>query len=386
MAKNIGRPPKLIRRLVRQIQQDWVSGKEPNARLPTESALAAQYGAGRTSVRAALAHLEKAQKVYRLASRGIFVSGHWKRTQRDYEGRQIALLYCKHRFTYPMFDDFWVKVSFGIHSCVYTFGMNLLLISQPESHFWDDERTVLKHLQPPSVAGICVFGPQTEVVFSALESVALPAVALDFDATGKGFDSFCFDNRSAGVTLARRVYGLGHRRVAVVHESEDKPEERRDPAWDERHAGFAAEWCGRSLPGVLPLPVLERADVWPQIEDRLARALKGTSQEPPTAVVLPVACEPGRLRAGRAEFGARIPRDLTVVGYDTLRVLGERGPETSMTGVAFDATDLGRKAAVRLLHMIHSGRSRSSKPTLTRRKGRYFAGDTHARAPKPGPR
>ncbi|THV29482.1 LacI family DNA-binding transcriptional regulator [Glycomyces paridis] len=157
---------------------------------------------------------------------------------------------------------------------------------------------------------VSVFSGLTAEQSERLYSRDIPLVLLDptgdpdHDAPSVGAS-----NWNGGLTAARHLIGLGHRRIAIVTGPGHLESSRA------RLDGFRA---GLDLAGVALDPALERhSDFMIEGGREHARALLRLDA-PPTAIF---ACNDGMALGvyhAAAELGFRIPEDLSVVGFDDL--------------------------------------------------------------------
>lgn len=160
------------------------------------------------------------------------------------------------------------------------------------------------------VGVVSVFSGLTVEQSDLLYSRDIPLVLLDptgdpdHDAPSVGAS-----NWNGGLTAARHLVGLGHRRIAVITGPDHMEASRA------RLDGFRA---GLELAGAALHPELERhGDFMIEGGREHARALLRLD-DPPTAVF---ACNDGTavgVYHAAAELGVRIPEDLSVVGFDDL--------------------------------------------------------------------
>jgi DNA-binding LacI/PurR family transcriptional regulator len=356
--------------LVEQIHREWILDRAP-ARLPPERVLAARYQVSRPTIAAALRLLEEQGRVLRLVGQGTFTTpdeGIW---WRPYAGKAVAVNFAQ--ANYILADPFCAAVLCGVAHILMQRGIGLLL--QTRDWRYARQAAPAAYFEAPNILGILLFGPPPPDVLAALKQLDRPLLALDYDATATGLSSFCLDDSGAGAVLARRLFKLGHRRIAAIFESPQKPVERQDPAWGERRRGFLGE-CQRL--GLSPPQevLLDNRGPSAAASQAIARLLRQPESQRPTAFFAPDRRFAQELLARAAEAGLEVPRDLTVVGC------GDRWERDGVTAVRFDGSELGFAAAARMLYLLtHPQYGHSySRPTAKRIKGRYISGTTHARA------
>jgi hypothetical protein len=345
MAKRIGRPPRVAVELTNRIRKDWVDGRDLWFRLPPDERLVDEYGVNPKTIRAALDELIKAGKIIRKPFVGCFVVHARARWWHTHAGKNIAVY-----FSNPagwMYERLSQNIIKGFIPLLVPINVNLVVSTQVFR--WTKSVLAAKtNFKTPDVLGIILIGRPRADVFAAIQNVGKPLLALDFDAAEKGIDSFVFDNFSAGALLAGRLFKLGHRRVAAIFESFEKPIESCDEAWRARREGFLAKWKALGAPAPQIFELLERGNL-PSVFPALREVLKKTKAERPTAVLLP--SDSGvDIRALAADCRLQIPQDLTVVGFGDV---GSNLPlKLQMTAVRFDGVELGNEALTHFLQRI----------------------------------
>lgn len=142
--------------------------------------------------------------------------------------------------------------------------------------------------------------------------------------------------------LVRYIYEQGHRRIAYIHGQENSQVTR------DRIASFFATM--KELGLEVPDEYVRSAD-YLEIEE----AAKQTKEllhlkNPPTCILYP---DDTSIIGGRnviMECGLRIPEDISIAGYDGIRISELLYPQT--TTIKQDAEQIGSEAAKRLIHLI----------------------------------
>jgi DNA-binding LacI/PurR family transcriptional regulator len=186
----------------------------------------------------------------------------------------------------------------------------------------------------------------------------LPLVFVDQDPE-PGFTSINVDDRRAAAEAARHVVELGHRRVALITGGGTDPDDD------------SGDWAVSRLRLRGWLDVLEPAGIRPQVlrrpldaPDAGAEAVRDLLAGPdrPTAVLcFSDALAAGVVRAAE-DAGLRVPRDLSVVGFDDTPLARRTRP--TLTTVRQDAAAKGRVAAAELADTV--ARHRAGQPQQVR--------------------
>ena len=196
-----------------------------------------------------------------------------------------------------------------------------------------------------------------------------------------GFEdrSVHLDNARGGALAAERLLGAGHRRLATLGGPSAYPEAR------DRARGFAEALAARGL----PLPgALARETDFGEEGGRAAMAALLDAGEPFTGVF----CHSDEIAIGALaacrERGLRVPEDLSLVGFDDLRVARHLTPPLDTVRQPLEAMGF---AAASLAHALATGRAdpargvvRAFVPSLVRRAS-VGPPPTAPRSPPPTP-
>jgi DNA-binding LacI/PurR family transcriptional regulator len=159
---------------------------------------------------------------------------------------------------------------------------------------------------------ICVFCALTESQRGQLESRAIPVVVLDpTGEPGHATPSVGAGNWTGGLTATRHLLGLGHRRIAAITGPSRVLSSRA------RLDGYRAAMDAAGTP-VDPRLICEgdfHAKDGLEYGRRLLRL-----PDPPTAIVTGNDLQALGVYQAAAEADQRIPRDLSVVGFDDLPI------------------------------------------------------------------
>jgi DNA-binding LacI/PurR family transcriptional regulator len=187
----------------------------------------------------------------------------------------------------------------------------------------------------------------------------LPVVMVDQEPT-EAFASVNVDDRGGARTAAQHLVDLGHRRVAVLTAAHTDAEGFVD---DPKAA--CAGWKHAARQRMLGyLDVLDRAGIVPVVhlqrentdEESLAaaRAVLGLPERPTAVLCFSDVLASGVVRAAE-EVGLRVPRDVSVVGFDDSPLAARLRP--ALTTVHQDVTGKGRAAAAALTLAMDAART-----------------------------
>lgn len=219
------------------------------------------------------------------------------------------------------------------------------------------EAANLQLLYEKRVEGILFFATRfTDAHRDALRKIAaeIPVVALDRVIEDSGIPCVLHDNAGGTRKLMRHLLSLGHRRIAFL----------RGPSYDETSREREEAWRSELAAAGIPAPEdLVRKGNWTlEGGKREGLALLSTERNRPTAVFAGndnMAL--GVIRAAH-ELGIRIPKDLSVAGYDGLPMGAFSCP--TLTTVSHDQEAMGIRAAELLFEAIAKGKPEISRIVL----------------------
>jgi DNA-binding LacI/PurR family transcriptional regulator len=207
--------------------------------------------------------------------------------------------------------------------------------------------------------GTSIAGPAATLRRRGVPMIGVETEPLD------GVAPIDLDHREASATGARLLAGLGHRRVAVVTLPLD-PEHRRGPLDAAREAGASVHVVRERLAGL--------RSVFPgaggvsaatsSVEEGLVAGralLGGDAAERPTAVVAQSDLLAAGVVLAADELGLRVPEDLSVLGFDGIRLDGVL--TRSLTTLAQPVAAKGRAAGRAVLAAL---RGEPVEPALLR--------------------
>ncbi|MCU1411596.1 MAG: transcriptional regulator [Rhodoglobus sp.] len=228
-----------------------------------------------------------------------------------------------------------------------TAGLGLLLLTEPGSGG--------PELSVAPMDAVVLVGCSTQLDKSvvALHQRGIPVVAIEAEHMPDVL-SIDLDNRDATATAARHLQQLGHSRVALVTLPLE-PTHARGELTEERIAGSTAFTSKERIRGA--------RDVFPSIggvvaagssvEEGLIAGRELLAADRPTAVIAQSdLLALGVIRAAE-ELGIRVPDDLSVVGFDGVRIEGAAPYE--LTTLVQPAVEKGRAAGVAIVELLAGG-------------------------------
>ncbi len=207
------------------------------------------------------------------------------------------------------------------------------------------------------IACVDFFDPQViELVRSNI-----PLVTIDHVFNNR--ISVMSDNVDGMRQLVEYVHSMGHRRVAYIHGADSS-------VTRERLASFYhnAERLGLEIPDdyIKEAPYRDSRGAEEKTKELLAL------KNPPTCILYPDDFASfGGLNA-IAELGLRVPEDISIVGYDGIRIGRHLSPK--LTTLRQDTKSIGRIAGEKLISLIENPKSTIMEQVVI--KGEVFEGET----------
>ncbi len=209
---------------------------------------------------------------------------------------------------------------------------------------------------------------------AAFRQRGVPLVAIEAEHL-EGIVPIDLDNTEGSARLARHLADLGHADVAVVTLPLD-PAHGRGPLTPEREAASTGFVASARIAGVRQ--VFPAAGGWAaassSVEEGMlaGHALLDDAADRPTAIVAQSdLLAEGVIHAAR-ELGLRVPEELSVVGFDGVRLEGIAPLE--LTTMVQPAVDKGRAAGEAILAMLAGEPGQARSFTSVFRAGSTVAG------------
>lgn len=242
-------------------------------------------------------------------------------------------------------DPMNVAMLDGLADELGTAGLGLLLLTEPGSGGPD--------LSYAPMDAVVLVGCSTQLDKSvvALHQRGIPVVAIEAERMPDVL-SVDLDNRAATARAARHLHALGHTRVALVTLPLEGTH-ARGALTEERIAGSTAYTAKERIRGA--------RDVFPgaggvvaagsAVEEGLlaGRALLGTPDRPTAVIAQSDLLALGVIRAAE-ELGIRVPAELSVVGFDGVRIEGAAPYE--LTTLVQPAVEKGRAAGSAIVELL----------------------------------
>ena len=191
----------------------------------------------------------------------------------------------------------------------------------------------------------------------------IPVVTVDF--VFDGVSAVTSDNVGGIRDLIHYVYEKGHRRIAYIHGSDSDVTRRRVSSYRE-----TMKELGLEIPEEYFREAAYRATSIARKETEKLLDL----EEPPTCILYPDDFAAFGGMGAIQSRGLQIPEDISVVGYDGIRLARHIKPK--LTTLRQDTEEIGKQAAMRLIDLIDSREENPVAPVVV--KGSVFEGDSVA--------
>ncbi len=237
-------------------------------------------------------------------------------------------------------NPFFAEVARGIEDTTFGNGYSLILCNSDGD--LEKELFYADHLAEKQVDGILFIaaGVSSEHIV-LLKRRQIPVVVVDRDLLDVAVDAVLTDNRGGGYLATRHLIELGHRRIACI----TGPSDITPSA--ERVAGYRQALREVEIPvdeGLILRGNFDFESGYRAAEDLLARSPR------PTAIFACNDLMAVSVLSAANRRGLRVPEDLSVVGYDDIRLASFTVP--LLTTVQQPKHEIGVLAATWLLDRI----------------------------------
>jgi GntR family transcriptional regulator of arabinose operon len=223
-----------------------------------------------------------------------------------------------------------------------------LLVNQSEYNL-EQERAILLSLRKKKVGGIIItpiYGAgdrSNSLLLEEMQAEGTAVVLCDDYYPGRSFSSVTLDYRACGETAAAHLWQHGHRKIGVFYQKDFLVKATRMKG--------VLDFLGRMEDPVRPAWIVGFNGQGPnsQAQGAAENFLK-TARELPTAVVCGNDEDALRLIEAAERRGLKIPRDLSVVGFDNSPL--SQMEKVSLTSVDHPSYQIGERAAGILLDKI----------------------------------
>jgi len=214
-------------------------------------------------------------------------------------------------------------------------------------------------IRAASVDGFVSLGlSSNDRALETLDRLGIPTVLVDADVS-VNHPTVNVDDAGGAEAAARHLLKLGHRDIAVIGLPPTRAQVGLTPTAARRLAGYqsALDEAGA------PAPLLVTAGISQAAGVRAFEAL-GQGKRRPTAVLAMSDMTAIGVMIAAAQAGARVPMDLSVVGFDDLPIAAWTNPP--LTTVRQPIVEKGRIAARLLIQRLQGRAVQSPSPLATK--------------------
>lgn len=239
---------------------------------------------------------------------------------------------------------FYVELLKGVKDAMRTYEIDLLLCNLGSR---DPGERLERFLDRGAVGGLLLVSlPVREALRQRLDAMRAPVVLVGSRADG--FDSFWWDDAAGARRAVEHLLDLGHTRIGCIaaHDWSESTEPRL--------AGYRAALEARGLsfdPALVVTGTTEKHAGYSEEAGAEAMQQLLALDPPPTAVFASADVQAFGAWAYARDNGVRVPRDVSLTGYDGLKL----SRYLDLTTVNQNALDTGLRATQRLLARMTNG-------------------------------
>lgn len=239
---------------------------------------------------------------------------------------------------HPFFQEVLVGLRHGVGAA----GYDLLLFATEATGAAGGHQSYLRRSRHHHLDGVVVMGVSGEAPeIQALAQSDLPCVAVDIDLSGPRTGSVMSDNVAGAALAVDHLYGLDHRRIALLA----GPADTRPGA--DRLLGYRRQVERLGL--TYRDEYVRQGDFYPASGEAESLALLELAEPPSAVFAASDLMAVGAMAAARA-CGLAVPDELALVGFDDIQMAALVQPP--LTTIRQDKLALGQRAAEALIEMI----------------------------------
>jgi LacI family transcriptional regulator len=333
--------PTLTNSFASRLRHEIIAGRHAADRpIPSERALAKQYGISRVTARRSLRQLCEERIIEVRPGRGYFVvpgAGEWNKAG----GARAVLFIQRGTAGLPTLDLMHTRIANGALAEAHELGLELYIVCQEPAGF----RSTLNEQWGARLRGVLLDWPRPDLA-RLLKEEDVPFVLVETDMEGLGVSCVIQDNVGGILSGLDHLAAHGHRRIGIIVGGTESVHVQQ------RLAGYREFFLRSGLPA-RPEWIVE-TDFDAEGGGRALGALLD-SREPPTAAIV---CHRQMVAGVAAELSARgleYPRDLSLVVWGEPEPGEEGGEVTDLTHLAWSKEEMGRLAMRTLEGRIESG-------------------------------
>jgi GntR family transcriptional regulator, arabinose operon transcriptional repressor len=335
-------------------------GLKPGQLLGTETELIARHGLSRSTVRQALAVLERDGYVSRKRARGTFVGNMVDPASKNHLLRGTVLVICSNEQTAHLQEDIaFATILRLIERSLANKGFSVQILGVGENPS-DDQARLKRLLDQGHIDGICAIGPCFEP-YRALAGDKIPVISsCSFSPLKSPWVGQ--DIRAVSRECVKYLIDRGHRQIAMVCGSSID-----QAAFAIFANGYREAFAAAQLP--LNRQLLCQAYPGEPLMQFFAEVLKGPSR--PTAIFAENWRVCQAMLASANVLGLRIPEDISLVGYG--QNVQQLSAPVAITSYVPQAEGIGEELA-NILTSFADGKSIPGEPVFI--PGRLVEGES----------
>lgn len=330
----------------------------PGDLLPSEQTLVGALGIARSTVRQALATLEREGLVRRVQGKGSYI--HDDALQKLSKKADLLALVVP-----EVGRGFYPSLQSGFENSASASGSQIIVADTGNNV--DHQANVILQLMDKKVGGLAIVPPTIEPVpvsqIRVLQSQSIPVVFCHRRVEGVRAPLITFDALEVGRLAGRHIAeSNGHRRAAFVASHRGAMAEQNEAGLREvmeaNGGGLSAECV---YYGVWSVETFDYRAHSAQVERALVKMMELPNR--PTVIYTSFDTEAELIYLILTKLGLRIPEDVSIVGFGGAQ--RDRPLLQQLTSIVVDEAEIGKKAAVFLNEMIAGTRDIEDGETLS---------------------
>ncbi len=304
----------LYQKIAEDLRSAIQAGKlTPGDRLPSLDNLAETYSVNRITVRRALTELRDDGLIYAVPAEGTYVAEPLsRRPTRDL----LSIGLVSHVLQPAAFGPYHTEIIAGIQEPLGRANAHLVLM--PEAHIRQQSR-IFELISKLGLDGILYLGAFETATLRRMVEKGPPCVLVDCTLRGGTADAVQTDNEGGAYEAIEHLLGLGHRKLACILGPHG------DPVTRQRILGVQAALADAGIPEKevrMVTPAFEQQEHLPAMtrqagKQAMQELLEGKRR--PTAVFcFNDEMATGALQAVLERGDLRVPRDISIIGFDDI--------------------------------------------------------------------
>ena len=332
-------------RVINGLKKEILAGKyHVNEKLPTESALMAQYEVSRYTVRRAVGELENDHYIYRIQGGGMFVQD-WQKDWSNDNNQHLIGIIATH-----IADYIFPQIIYGMDQVVSEAGYSLMLSVTHNDH--EKERRSLISMLNTQVAGLIIEPTQSALpnpnmdLYQKIKEQNIPVLFINAAYPNLHFPAVTTQDQAAEQQLVNYLFKLGHQDILGIFQIDDIQGVHR-------MNGFVAAY--QQHPEIAyrsRLIMYQSSDDFDKIATQIKTAMAQATA--PSAIV----CYNDQLAIKVIDYlkqqHLNVPKDVAVAGFDDYQMDQYISP--SLTTMTHEKEGMGATAGQLMMDLI-SGRS-----------------------------